>query len=96
MSGRLGTILVTILAVLGGIGGFLGSCGYFAYVGASKGMTTTCRMLQIGESKQLITHGQRTEMAKLVVPPGEGDEALIDYFMGDCSKSVFEATVSKK
>lgn len=96
MSARLGTIFVTILAVLGAIGGILGSSGYFAYVGASKGWAATCHLLQTGESRELISHDQRTELARSIIPSSEGDDALVAYFMSDCSKSVFGAAFGKK
>jgi hypothetical protein len=87
MKTRIGTVIVTILSIIGGIAGFLGASGYFSYVGASEGFTAACHMLRIGEAKQFITKPQRAEIAKLAVPSGTGDEQLAAYFMSDCSKA---------
>ena len=86
MKTRIGTVIVTILAILGGIAGFLGTTGYFSFVGASEGFAAACHTLRIGEAKELITKAQRAEIAKFSVPPGTGDEQLAAYFTGDCSK----------
>jgi hypothetical protein len=85
MKTRLATVIVTVLAILGGIAGFIGSTGYFSVVSASQGFAAGCHMLRIGEARQLITKAQRAEIAKFSVPTGEGDEQFAAYFTGDCS-----------
>ena len=86
MKTRLGTVIVTILAILGGIAGFLGTTGYFSFVGASEGFAAACHTSRIGEAKELITKTQRSEIAKFSVPAGKGDKQLAAYFTGDCAK----------
>jgi hypothetical protein len=86
MKTRLGTAIVSILAILGGISGFLGAFGYVSFVGGSEGILATCHTLRVGEAKQLVTKAQRAEIAKLAVPTGKGDEQMAAYFMSDCSK----------
>jgi len=83
---RLGAIIVTVLAILGAIGGFLATFGYFSYVGASRGFLATCHTLRMAEAKQLITPAQRAEWAKLAIPRGRGEERLVAYFTSDCSR----------
>jgi hypothetical protein len=90
---RLGTVIVTVLAILGAIAGFLGTSAYFSYVGASNGFRAVCQTLRTGEAKQLISKAQRVEMATRSVPVGKGDELLVAYFMSDCSKPLFQFVV---
>jgi hypothetical protein len=81
----LATVIVTVLAILGGAVGFIGTTGYFSFVSASEGFVATCHVLRIAEAKALINTAQRAEIAKFAVPAGKGDEQFAAYFSGDCS-----------
>jgi hypothetical protein len=90
MKTRLGTAIVSILAILGGIAGFLGTFGYISFLDASKAFAAGCQVLRTGEARGLITKAQRAEIAKFVVPAGSGDQELAAYFTSDCSKSLLQ------
>jgi hypothetical protein len=90
MKTRLGTIIVTILAILGGLASFIGTSGYFGLIGASEGFTAACHTLRIAEARQLITNDQRAEIAKLSLPAGKGDAQLAAYFASDCSRPFYK------
>jgi hypothetical protein len=98
MKTRTGTVIVSILAVLGAIAGFFGSSGYLGFQGTMTGFRAACHALDTAETKQVITKAQRAEIAKMVIRSGKPDAAgeadIVRYVSGDCSKSFMDEMMS--
>ena len=95
MKTRTGTIVVTILSILGGIAGFLGSSGYFSTMGAFDGFRAACFTLKTAEAKGIVTAAQRADLAKAALASNKqaSDPSMANYLGSDCSKSFFQYVV---
>lgn len=93
MKTRTGTVVVTILSILGGILGFMGSSGWFATAGALDGFRAVCYTLKTAEAKAIVTKAQRDELAKAAMSSSKGDPAVLAYLSSDCAKSFFQYSI---
>ncbi len=95
MTSRIGVIVTTVLALLGGVAGFMISSAYSSYSGFNDGAVASCRMLAVAETKSLVTPAQRREIARSATQPRHGDASIIDYFASDCTETPFHYAFTK-
>ena len=95
MKSRIGNVIVTVFAVLGGLAGFLGSSGYISFLGVNQGFRAACGALQVGEEARLFSKIQRADVAKFAFSTGSGDEFRAAYLQSDCSKTFLEFASDK-
>lgn len=84
-------IVLVVLVVLGLACGYFGGLVYHGFVGSIGGMTTACRVLQIGEQAGVLTKAQRGAIVEEVLK-GDGkqgsnpaDAKLREAMTGNCS-----------
>lgn len=84
-------IVLAVLVVVGLACGYFGSLVYQGFVGSIGGMTTACRVLQIGEQSGVLTKAQRGAIIDEILK-GDGKQAanpadaqLRDAMTGNCT-----------
>jgi hypothetical protein len=95
----LGIVLVVLLTGMGAAGGYFGAAAYVGARGSFAGMTHVCHMLQMAQTRQVITPQQRSAIveqmlsgaARAAGDENAGGSALTVYLRGDCSQSVWQS-----
>lgn len=70
--------------------GFLGTSTYFGARGAIEGFAYSCKILQVAESKGMLTKQQRATVAADVMRGNAADPIAV-YMTSDCAKTPFQA-----
>lgn len=84
-------IVLVVLVLVGGACGYFGSLIYQGFMGSVGGMTTACRVLQIGEQAGVLTKAQRGAIVDEILKGEDkhattpADAQLREAMTGNCA-----------
>ena len=90
-------ILLTIIGLVSASIGFFGSAAYVGVRGSLEGFADACKMLQVAETKGVLSKDQRATVISDILSKGKDDSKDIQaYLRSDCSQSLWKSLTSDK